>query len=1007
MKIRNSIYLAAVLFASFATVNVSAQNDLSWADRLESARKLYYSGSYYAAEKAFDDLSSSIGRTANLRRSELDAYKVLCAIALDRVNADGQVKVFSDTHPNAPELSMIKYALASKYFDRGLYKEAVEIFRTINEKYLYKDLRTEFCFKKAFGEMTLGNRKPSAEGFARIVGSHLNQYTYPSIYYLGYVNYLDRNFSEAAGLFERAAEDSRFEAMARYYALESKFMLSDHGYVTSHGDDIYSTIKEELKPNVARMMSESYFSLGENTLAQKYMDIYESSGTSLSRKDAYFSALLAYSLNSFSRAARGFGSVTAENGTDSLSQSAWYYRANCNLQLGNKIAAISDFKNASELTFDRIITEDALFNCAKLSFDVNSDISQFEKYLKQYPNTRRADIISNYMAMSYVDRKDYAAAVDLLRRIPKPDNDVTANLQKASFLRALQLIGSGSYRSAVEMLELSIANGKQNETLANLARYWDAECLFRDGKYVEAANVNKSLLANPAFRKSAEYPMTLFNQGYCLFKNGDYAGAQSHFADYLGCSDAVFEKDAGVRLADSYFMQSQYKQAASAYQGICDRYPGSDDIYPALQAAISYGLSGNGDTKMAILRETVSKHGNAPLYPRALYELGNAYFQQDQYDDASECFHTLLGMKSDSTYFAKSLLALAMISSNTQKYDKALDYYKRVVKELRGTAEAQDALAGIENVYNTLNRPADYLAYLDENGYQAVKTDAEREAMLFASAEQLFRSGNHSAAMSALQSFLATYPSGGNAYKARFYLAQSLAATSRKEAACDMYAKVINAGGAYTEQAMASYAKLSYELERYDRAAQTYAALADRTSMDDVRCSAFSGLMRSRYGMRDYEGAVAAAASVATFTYSAAEVLREADFLKAKSLVCLGRRDEALVIYKSLSSSCEDTYGAEAAYEVILDSFNSGKFEDVEQKVYALSDSNTPQIYWLAKSFIVLGDSFESRGDSAQALATFKSIADGYSSDEPDDILPTVKARVSALESQMKGGLAI
>jgi hypothetical protein len=41
-------------------------------------------------------------------------------------------------------------------------------------------------------------------------------------------------------------------------------------------------------------------------------------------------------------------------------------------------------------------------------------------------------------------------------------------------------------------------------------------------------------------------------------------------------------------------------------------------------------------------------------------------------------------------------------------------------------------------------------------------------------------------------------------------------------------------------------------------------------------------------------------------------------------------------------------YGAEAAYLIILDSYDKGEFEAVEEKVYAFSDAGTGQVYWLA-----------------------------------------------------------
>ena len=75
---------------------------------------------------------------------------------------------------------------------------------------------------------------------------------------------------------------------------------------------------------------------------------------------------------------------------------------------------------------------------------------------------------------------------------------------------------------------------------------------------------------------------------------------------------------------------------------------------------------------------------------------------------------------------------------------------------------------------------------------------------------------------------------------------------------------------------------------------------------------------------------------------------------------------------------------------------------EVENKVYAFSDAGSPQVYWLAKSFIVLGDSFVERDELAQAKATFESVRDGYEpQNADDDVRDNVELRLKKLEEMM------
>jgi TolA-binding protein len=128
---------------------------------------------------------------------------------------------------------------------------------------------------------------------------------------------------------------------------------------------------------------------------------------------------------------------------------------------------------------------------------------------------------------------------------------------------------------------------------------------------------------------------------------------------------------------------------------------------------------------------------------------------------------------------------------------------------------------------------------------------------------------------------------------------------------------------------------------------------------------------------------------------------QEAMYIQAKSYMSQSRRDDAIKLFKQLSANPATQYGAEAAYVLIVDSYDSGDFQAVEDKVYAFSDAATGQTYWLAKSFIILGDSFADRGELAQAKATFESVRDGYTSTS-DDVLDEVNMRLEKLQKLSK-----
>ena len=273
---------AAVVLLLLAVLPLSGQvKDRQHSDRLESARKLYYSGSYYAAEKAFTELGKESLRT--LDRSEIEAYKVMCAIALDKVNAEGLVNTFCSKYPNAPQQSMVKEALASRYFDTGHYSEALAIYNTINRNHLYKTRRTDYTFKKAYSNLRTGGYDQAEQGFAEVLAGPNTQYTLPSTYYKGYVHYIRQQFSQAVPLFEKVGVGNQFSLMAQYFAVESKLMLKDYNYVIDRGTPLYDQLDREMQTSLARILSEAWYEKGDQQQARKYLDIYAQSGAPMCR----------------------------------------------------------------------------------------------------------------------------------------------------------------------------------------------------------------------------------------------------------------------------------------------------------------------------------------------------------------------------------------------------------------------------------------------------------------------------------------------------------------------------------------------------------------------------------------------------------------------------------------------------------------------------------------------------------------------------------------------------
>ena len=99
-----------------------------------------------------------------------------------------------------------------------------------------------------------------------------------------------------------------------------------------------------------------------------------------------------------------------------------------------------------------------------------------------------------------------------------------------------------------------------------------------------------------------------------------------------------------------------------------------------------------------------------------------------------------------------------------------------------------------------------------------------------------------------------------------------------------------------------------------------------------------------------------------------------------KALLNEGHADRAMEIIRELAENPKDILGAEASYLIVKDAFDRGKFHKVEQLVFALAEENIDR-YYLAKCYLLLGDSYLEQNDFEQAAAVYNSIYQSYKGD--------------------------
>jgi len=982
-----SVVLLACMAGSAAAAPASGKGKV-----YRQALELYENSHYEGARILFESLKGN---------DVAEGYVVLCALKMRTEDCDILLEAYRRKHPRGSMLNDVMLEKSTNLFDDEKFGEAEAGYLAVVPEKL-KDRKAEYYFKLGYSQYSTGKYPEAMSTFGKLEELPQSDYTMGAYYLHGVMLYNQRRFAEALPMFGQSRTDSRFSELSEFYIVDCRFNMKDYAYVIENGVAMYPSAPKERQEHLARIISESYLITGDKEKAREYFE--GSSHTDLTRSDIFYSGSVLYAVEDYKGAIEQYTKMTDRS--DSLGQIANYHLANAYIRTRNKVAAMEAFEDAASVDYDLQITEDALFNYAKLAFDLNKDTQGFASYIRKYSTKTRGEMIYSYMALAALVDKDYVGAVAAYDNIDELSPDMKSNYTKANFLRAVQLVNNGSWSDAVSYLRTCGYYLPKNDRFGQFARYWLAEAYYKTGNYGEAERLFLELYNSDALFDKPEGKLLAYNIAYSYMKQGSLESAAKWFDTYAASSDRQYREDALTRRADCDFLSGEYKAAVSSYQKVLNEYPATTNLYSLYRKGIAQGLLKDKKGKVATLVLAENADPSAEMYCETLYELGRTRNELKSYKSAISTFEKLRDTSPDNIFKVKALIGLGMVHRNSGEYDAALNSYKQVVALLPGSEYADEAMMAIESIYQTRKQSDKYREYLEANSLvEASKDDASRDALSFNTAEQVFLSGNWRQAIQSLQQYLDAFPSGANRVQARYYMAESWKALDEKEKAAEFYQLVADSGveTSATEMSRLNYAAIVYGFERFAEAYKAYGVLLSTAKIDDNKLTARVGMMRSAYRGKDYEAAIDAAASLASIKGIGEDLRREAEFVRGKSCFSTSRRDAAMKIFKSLSADPSTAEGAESMFLLMTDSFDKGDFEGVEKLVYDFSSKAGGQSYWLARAYILLGESFLERGQYDQAKATFDSVADGYEPEgAEDDIAELVGQKLSRLSELKK-----
>jgi TolA-binding protein len=895
-------------------------------------------------------------------------------------------------YPTSATTLKARVYLADCDFYEGKYREALAAYDKINAN--APDLATadDITYRKAYCRMMLGEYSEALSGFQSLSTSPT--YANAARFYRGYIKYTQGEYSEAKQLFESVNQTTAPGNQASYYLTQIAFREEDYNKALSMARRaIADDTSSPYYPEMLRIAGESLYHTGENIEAIDYLNRYIAAA---SIDNAEPSALYILGINEYQQgnlddAIKLLTPVTECD--DALGQSAYLYIGQAYLQKGNKDTALMALEKAYKLDYDRSVKETAFYNYAVTRSEggrtpFGSSVAIMENFLSEFPNSRFAPQVLEYLVTGYMTDNNYNKALTSINSIKNPSAAILAAKQRVLYILGSRDLANNRTSSALERFTESkslAANADKN--MGAETDLWIGDCQYRLGNYSAAASSFNSYLRS-ASKTSPNRSIATYNLGYTRFAQRDYSSALTNFKSVVSSAatdNAIDERmlaDTYSRIGDCYYYTSDFNAAATNYDKALSANPTTGD-YPLFQKAVMRGLAGNNTAKIEMLDQMMTSYPSSGLMPSALLEKAESYLALNQSDKAIQVYSTLIKKYPATSQGRNGYLQMAITQMSLGQTSKAIETYKKVISNYPTSDEARIASDDLKRILADEGQLDQYTAFIASVPNAPSLDASEIDQLTFQSAEKAYLA---SGATQRLKSYVDQFPSGQNAAQALSYLANSAYEAGNTADALTYATTLVNRfpHSESAEEGLAIKGDIELEKGETKKALATFRSLESSASGDRNLLTARLGILRASRDLGNHADVITQADALLASSNLSAERRSEVLYARAYAYSQTGKTSQAATEWEKLAKNPNELYGAMAAYQLAQQQFDAGKTKQARTTVNALIDSNTPHQYWLARGYILLSDICRRQGNTFEADEYLKSLKENYPGSEAD-----------------------
>ncbi len=923
------------------------------------------------------NLSSNSGEINHFLIEDLNCCFIACRLKMNDEFAETEaVDFISGNHP-LRLIQKLSFYLAHYYFQRNDYEQTISYFDKSGFDHLSNSEIADAKFEKGYAFFNLKKFEEAESLFNEITQLNESKYLFQAHYYYGFISYYFQKYDDALKSFYIAVKDEEYNRVVPYYIAEILYSQGKKNDALQFGDSVLRNNQSlYYKQELSLLIGQLYFERNEFQKAMSLLKNYADNSRDVSKSILYELSYCYYQTENIPKAIEGFKKLSGEK--DSLGQNSMYQLASLYLSIDDKHNARNAFQFCAYNNSDLLQQKISKFNYSKLSFELgylDAALNEIRDFLKEYPSSEYDSEAKELLVNLLAKTNDFSQGIEMYESLKSPGINAQKVYPSLLYGKAIQLFNDQNLSESDATFRKLLLT-PYSDRLSPYAKFWRGEIAYREKRYDDAVNfLSQFNQSAPAGLNEANLLNCRYTLGYSFFQKGLYKNALQQFeliTKVLTPASGSIQLDAYLRAADCYYALREFAKSLKMYENIISNNLTSSD-YALFQKAMIVGVK-NSNEKILLLNSLKSKYPNSSLLLDSKMEIASSYIAEQNFSQAIPYLEELISHKDATGLKPAAYLKLGLAYFNDDKNESALKVYKELIRKYPKSAETEEALSIVKEIYVEMNRSDDYIELLRENGINIGINEAD--SLTYMAAYKKFESADYSGSNTSFNYYLTRYVNGMFRLDALYF--NSIAYLKQNDFTNAVKGfKLINHEGLnpYFETSALELAKLFYfEFKNYDSSRKYFQELMSNTANSENHLEALRGFVRSCFLSKDYQTADTAAQALLSLKSVSSDDKAIAWLLTGKSQQISGDCNSALASFKTVSALNKSAWGAESRYETANCYFQINDLNLAEKAALAVIKETGSYDHWVTKSYILLGDIFMKQKDYFNAKATFESV---------------------------------